>query len=661
LTNIRRNLIASIDPGQGDTPLLLTPVIPSLFVGVSVGTTCKLVGSGGTPPYSFSILSGSLPTGLSLNSSTGAITGTPSAQGGFSIVAQIADSGSLTFPRSVSFNVGSGLFPVYGHTTPPPGAKSTPYSFQVLMADVTGSTSGITYSVVSGSLPAGLSLNSSTGYITGSPTTIGTSWFTIRGTKSGATLDEPMSILINSAISAITGSVTLPNELRNMTIGIPVDAQIAFSAGLGVGTIVWSVSSGALPSGLSMDPKGRVTGTPSAVTATTYTQPTITLTDKNGATRAFTPSGANSFSVAAPVKPGARGTFVVMDSTGAPTSADFISGFFGDGSDLDVTIDGTTDPAWCTRVSGVNVAIRDAYVHDLTMLAGGELNMNGFDLYVSGTLYLDNAPANAITNRARPGAGGGAGVYGSQGGALGAGSVTNGSNGTGPTTPTIKFKAGGDGSFGGTGGHGTGTNVGGSGGGPSVATRRRPRAITQTLVIPTITDGVQIVYAGTGGGGGGGGAGNGTLAGTDGGIPGNAGGNLTIRARRVSRGASTVAACISVRGGDGADSANAPATGRASGGGAGAGGGGFLRLYYGELLGSSAANALNADGGNGGSAGTIVGGLSVTAGTGADGAEGGAIVLGDMLNGTGTITTGATGSAHSGRVGGTGGQCRAAL
>ena len=73
--------------------------VPSLPLSCASGTaqvgvpyTSALVASGGTPPYTYSITSGSLPPGLSLNTSTGAITGTPTTAGTYNYTAQAIDS-----------------------------------------------------------------------------------------------------------------------------------------------------------------------------------------------------------------------------------------------------------------------------------------------------------------------------------------------------------------------------------------------------------------------------------------------------------------------------------------------------------------------------------------------------------------------------------------
>jgi hypothetical protein len=55
----------------------------------------SLVASGGIQPYTFSIVGGSLPPGLTLNAATGAITGTPTQAGAFSFTAMVSDSTAI--------------------------------------------------------------------------------------------------------------------------------------------------------------------------------------------------------------------------------------------------------------------------------------------------------------------------------------------------------------------------------------------------------------------------------------------------------------------------------------------------------------------------------------------------------------------------------------
>ena len=71
---------------------ITTTSLPSALTNVSY--SAALAASGGTTPYTWSIVSGSLPAGLVLNSSSGAITGVPTAAGTFNFIAQASDAGS---------------------------------------------------------------------------------------------------------------------------------------------------------------------------------------------------------------------------------------------------------------------------------------------------------------------------------------------------------------------------------------------------------------------------------------------------------------------------------------------------------------------------------------------------------------------------------------
>src|SRR6185369_4332871 len=72
--------------------------------------SATLASSGGTLPYNWSISSGSLPTGLSLNSGTGVISGTPTAGGSSSFTVQIADTGNppQTAAKALSITIDPG-------------------------------------------------------------------------------------------------------------------------------------------------------------------------------------------------------------------------------------------------------------------------------------------------------------------------------------------------------------------------------------------------------------------------------------------------------------------------------------------------------------------------------------------------------------------------
>src|SRR5207302_3490289 len=123
--------------------------------------SATLAATGGTGGYSWQLTSGTMPPGLTLNPS-GAITGTPTATAAATLIFKVTDSGT---PAQ---NANS---PSLTLTINPPGltvttsalvngAVGTPYS-QTLAAN--GGTPGYSWQLISGALPAGMTLNGTTG------------------------------------------------------------------------------------------------------------------------------------------------------------------------------------------------------------------------------------------------------------------------------------------------------------------------------------------------------------------------------------------------------------------------------------------------------------------------------------------------------------------
>ena len=150
--------------------------------------------TGGTPPYTWSLEAGSsLPLGLSLNSSTAAITGTPTTAGTSTFTVRVGDNAAQSDTQALTIVVGAAAATLAITTTSfPTGAVGIFYS-QSLQA--TGGTPPYAWSFVSGSLPRGLALSAS-GTISGTPTKQGLSNFTVRVTA-GAQATRSFSIRIN--------------------------------------------------------------------------------------------------------------------------------------------------------------------------------------------------------------------------------------------------------------------------------------------------------------------------------------------------------------------------------------------------------------------------------------------------------------------------------
>ena len=123
--------------------------------------------SGGIAPYTFSVV-GTLPAGLTLNSSTGAISGTPTASGSFGV--KVTDSkGVVATGSNCPFTIVAG--PSVNCSATNSGTVGVAFNSPAMT--VIGGIAPYTFSVV-GTLPSGLTLNASTGAITGTPTASGT-------------------------------------------------------------------------------------------------------------------------------------------------------------------------------------------------------------------------------------------------------------------------------------------------------------------------------------------------------------------------------------------------------------------------------------------------------------------------------------------------------
>lgn len=96
-------------PGVSSTPSITTTTLPA---GVTSNPYSYTMGvTGGTGPYTWSISVGSLPTGLSISSSTGAITGTPSGSGKTNFTVKVTDSTTAfgTLATSITVNTAAGV------------------------------------------------------------------------------------------------------------------------------------------------------------------------------------------------------------------------------------------------------------------------------------------------------------------------------------------------------------------------------------------------------------------------------------------------------------------------------------------------------------------------------------------------------------------------
>ncbi|GGN27872.1 putative Ig domain-containing protein [Streptomyces fuscichromogenes] len=234
----------------------------------------QLTAAGGSPTYVWT-LTGTLPPGLNL-APNGLITGKPTATGSFPFSVQATDSSAppLTATRSLTITVVASLQIVT--TSLPHALTGQPYS-QTLMA--IGGTAPYTWSVTSGDLPDGLSLNPVTGVISGTPESTGTASLDISVSDSGPT-PQTANLSRLSLTVVLPLGFQEPSTIPEAALGFPYKGFSPTNVIGGSGKYSWSVTEGALPDGLRLDRgTGAVTGTAqSPASAGTY-QFTITVSD----------------------------------------------------------------------------------------------------------------------------------------------------------------------------------------------------------------------------------------------------------------------------------------------------------------------------------------------------------------------------------------------
>ncbi len=242
-------------------PSITTATLPNGEVGVAYSQT--VAGTGGKPSYAWSVTTGSLPTGLTLNAGTGVISGTPTVSGSVPFTVTLTDANNQTATQAYTVTVAAD--PSITTTTLPGGEVGAAYS-QLLAG--TGGIGPYAWSVTTGTLPAGLTLNSATGVISGTPTGSG-STFTVTLTDANgkkATQSYTVAVVVGPSIT--------PASLPTGEVGVLYSQTLTGSGG--TGPYAWSVTTGSLPAGLTLNAAtGVISGTPTG-SGSTFT---ITVTD----------------------------------------------------------------------------------------------------------------------------------------------------------------------------------------------------------------------------------------------------------------------------------------------------------------------------------------------------------------------------------------------
>ena len=239
------------------TLAILSPTLPD---GITSNTYTGPVNIfGGFGALTASISSGSLPPGLSIDPNTGLISGTPTVPGNYTFTLQVKDSFTPPAIATQVYNlhVASPLLAIT--PTGVDGIVNAPYTLNLA---ATGGTGNQSWTLGSGSLPLGLSL-SAAGVISGTPTQINLAGntLTLQVQDSGSPA-QVASVTFTIRIASALTITTAPGALPDAIIGVPY--SFTFHSNGGITPISWTLSSGQLPAGLTLNSNGALSGTPTA-------------------------------------------------------------------------------------------------------------------------------------------------------------------------------------------------------------------------------------------------------------------------------------------------------------------------------------------------------------------------------------------------------------
>jgi uncharacterized repeat protein (TIGR03803 family) len=293
---IEATFTLTIIPAQ---PVILNTALADGQVNVAYKDT--LEAGNGTEPYTWSIFSGTLPKGLALDTKTGIISGKPSQfDAGTDFTVQVKDSETPAQTTDGTFKIPikSGL--IITTTSLAAGAHvGGSYTASII---ATGGLAPYTFSIISGALPNGLTLNATTGIISGVPKSAGTTSFGAKvtdseGTPASANSTITVTVAVTAGLQFVpvapcrvadTRGAAGPFGGPELGKGVTREFDVPRSGcGIPATAVAYSLNATVVPSG----PLGYLTMWPTGLA-----QPNVSTLNSDGrikANAAITPAGTN--------------------------------------------------------------------------------------------------------------------------------------------------------------------------------------------------------------------------------------------------------------------------------------------------------------------------------------------------------------------------------
>ncbi|ADB36250.1 putative Ig domain-containing protein [Spirosoma linguale] len=235
-----------------------TNSLPNGTVGAAYNQTIKT--TGGTAPLTYAVSVGSLPAGLSLNATTGAITGTPGGAGTATFTIQVTDSKSCSATVPLTITVGTVAVCSLNLTVTRGDCFSATNQYSITgIIDLVNNTAGGTITITDGTATTTVQAAPNAAQVTFTLSGFNSdgSQHTVTATMPGCGSDQdvyfaPASCSVTPCTLAISTS-----SLPNGTVGTAYNQTIQTTGG--TAPLTFAVSVGSLPAGLSLNPtKGAI-------------------------------------------------------------------------------------------------------------------------------------------------------------------------------------------------------------------------------------------------------------------------------------------------------------------------------------------------------------------------------------------------------------------